>query len=334
MAVTELEVGLFLLPDESPERTVDLIELCEEVGLSSVGVADSHMLWDDVYVILGAAAQRTERIRLGPWVTNALTRHETVTTNAIATLNALSGGRAFLGIGYGDSAVKTIGIRPQRLSELVASVERMRTLAAGATIETNTGKWWIKTVRNDFFVYWAADGPRSLEDAGRYGDGVVANGLLVPEHMEFMKSHVARGARSKARPAGQPEIVFNTGISIDDDGKMARQIAKPYLARTLCHDVSQWMSGWDEAAAHQFRAKYDYYRHIDAEHEIAALVPDHLVTRKAIAGTPDECADLIQLVKNNGFDRLMLLVLGDAETTIRRLADEVRSVVVHPGTRA
>jgi 5,10-methylenetetrahydromethanopterin reductase len=321
--MTNLDVGLFLLPEESPERTIELIELCEEVGLSSVGVADSHMLWDDVYVILGAAAQRTSRIRLGPWVTNSLTRHETVTTNAIATLNALSGGRAFLGIGYGDSAVKTIGMKPQRLLELVASVDRMRALAAGATIETETGKWWIKTAPGDFYVYWAADGPRSLEDAGRYGDGVVANGLLVPEHMDFMKSHILRGARSRSRPVGEPEIVFNTGIAIDDDGRKARNIAKPYLARTLCHDVSEWMPGWDETAANDFRARYDYYHHIDAEHEIAALVPDELVTRKAIAGTPQECADLVRLVKDNGFDRLMLLVLGDSETTIRRLADEV-----------
>lgn len=321
--MSELDVGIFLLPEESPERTIELIELCEDVGLSSVGVADSHMLWDDVYVILGAAAERTERIRLGPWVTNALTRHETVTTNAIATLNALSGGRAFLGIGYGDSAVKTIGMRPQRLAELVSSVDRMRTLASGATLETEAGTWWIKSGSDDFFVYWAADGPRSLEDAGRYGDGVVANGLLVPEHMEFMKSHIRNGAKSAGRPSGQPEIVFNTGISIEDDGAKARQVAKPYLARTLCHEISSWMPGWDETASVEFRAKYDYYHHIDAEHEIAALVSDELVTRKAIAGTPDECADLVRLVMENGFDRLMLLLLGDAETTIRRLADEV-----------
>ena len=325
--MTDLEVGLFLLPEESPARTVELIKLCEDVGLSSVGVADSQMLWDDVYVILGAAAQQTTRIRLGPWVTNALTRHETVTTNAITTLNALSDGRAFLGIGYGDSSVKTIGVRPQRLAELAATVERMRALAAGDTVETEYGKWWIKSVRHEFYVYWAADGPRSLEDAGRYGDGVVANGLLVPEHMEFMRSHILRGARSSGRPPGEPEIVFNSGIAIDDDGEKARQIAKPYLARTLCHDVSQWMPGWDETAASEFRARYDYYRHIDAEHEIAGLVPDNLVTRKAIAGTPAECADLVRLVMENGFDRLMLLVLGDAERTIRRLADEVLPIV-------
>ena len=321
--MSSLEVGVFLLPEESTARTVELLELCEEVGLSLAGVADSHMLWDDVYVILGAAAARTSRIRLGPWVTNSLTRHETVTANAICTLNTLSGGRAYLGIGYGDSAVKTIGMRPQRLAELAASVERMRALAAGKTVETENGMWRIESAAEDFFVYWAADGPKSLADAGRYADGVVANGLLVEGHMEFMKSHIGTGAESVGRPSGVPEIVFNTGIVIDDDGRKAREIAKPYLARTLCHDVSEWMPGWDEANVRDFRAKYDYYRHIKAEHEIASLVPDELVNRKAIAGTPSECAELMRFVVDNGFNRIMLLILGDPEPTIRRLAGEV-----------
>ena len=314
--MADLEVGVFLLADESPARTVEIIELCEDVGLSFVGVADSHMLWNDVYVILAAAAQRTSRIRLGPWVTNALTRHETVTLNAICTLNALAGGRAFLGIGYGDSAVKTLGIRPQRLGELVESVNRMRELVSGRPVR-------IDTASDDLFIYWAADGPRSLQDAGRFADGVVANGLLVPEHMEFMRTHIRAGATDAGRPPREPEVVFNTGISIHDDPERARQVAKPYLARTLCHNVSTWMPGWDADAVRDFRARYDYYRHIKADHEIAAMVPESLVTRKAIAGTPEECVELIRLVADRGFGKLMLLVLGDAESTIRRLAREV-----------
>ena len=321
--MTNLEVGVFLLPDESPARTVEIIELCEDVGLAFVGVADSHMLWNDVYVILAAAAQRTSRIRLGPWVTNALTRHETVTLNAISTLNALANGRAFLGIGYGDSAVKTLGIRPQRLGELVESIDRMRTLVSGRAVRIDSAEWRMETASDDLYVYWAADGPKSLEDAGRYADGVVANGLLVPEHMEFMRNHIGAGAVAAGRRAGEPEIVFNTGLSIDDDSVQAREVAKPYLARTLCHNVSTWMPGWDAAAVSEFRARYDYYRHIKADHEIAAMVPEHLVTRKAIAGTPEECVELIRLVVHHGFDKLMLLVLGDAEATITRLARDV-----------
>ncbi len=321
--MADLEVGVFLLADESPARTVELIELCEDVGLSFVGVADSHMLWNDVYVILAAAAQRTSRIRLGPWVTNALTRHETVTLNAICTLNALANGRAFLGIGYGDSAVKTLGIRPQRLAELAESVSRMRALVSGRTVQVDSAEWRMETASRDLYIYWAADGPKSLADAGRYADGVVANGLLVPEHMEFMRSHIRAGADAAGRPRGEPEVVFNTGISIDDDSERAREVAKPYLARTLCHDVSTWMPGWDADAVSEFRARYDYYHHIKADHEIAALVPERLVTRKAIAGTPEECVELIRLVTDHGIDKLMLLVLGDAHSTITRLAREV-----------
>ena len=321
----DVEIGLFLLPDQGDAaRTVELIVLCEEVGLSFVGVADSQMLWDDVHVILGAAAARTNRIRLGPWVTNAVTRHETVTANAICTLDDLSGGRAFLGMGYGDSSVRLLGLRPRRLAELESTVARMRALVAGEAVETEHGIWHLTTARRRLEVYWAADGPRSLESAGAHADAVIANGLLVPEHMRFMTERVRAGAVAAGRAPNEVDIIFNTGLSISEHGSRARDIAKTYVARTLCRDLSAWIPEWTGEKAAEFRAAYDYYHHIDQRHRAAGRVPDHLVTTKAVAGTPEECAAQLRDVIDHGFSRIALLALGeDPETVIRRLSAEV-----------
>src|SRR5260370_25878878 len=73
----------------------------------------------DVYVGLTVAAMGTKRIGLGTGVTNAVTRHPTVTANAMAAIGEISHGRAFLGLGAGDSALYGGGLKPQK----VAAVE-------------------------------------------------------------------------------------------------------------------------------------------------------------------------------------------------------------------
>ena len=79
------------------------------------GVADSQSLFRELFVSLTVAALETERVQLGPVVTNPLTRHPAVMASAIASLHELSGGRAFLGIGAGIAAAGGIPLPPNRL---------------------------------------------------------------------------------------------------------------------------------------------------------------------------------------------------------------------------
>jgi 5,10-methylenetetrahydromethanopterin reductase len=321
--VTDVEYGAFLIPSGVRE-TVAHVRLAEELGLGFAGIADSHMLWSEVWVSLAAAAAATSRIRLGTWVTNPLTRHPTVTAGCLCTLDELSDGRAFLGIGYGDSAVKTIGLRSSRLRELPEAVSAIRRLVDGETVDTAEGSWSLGSARPGVPVYWAGDGPRQLRDAGRYADGVIANGWLVPEALEWWKGHALAGAAESGRKV---ELIFNTGISVDEDGDRARDAAKPYLARALCHDVSAFVPEWTRTKVDEFRRQYDYYHHIHAEHRLAELVPDGLVTRKAVAGTPEECAELLSGVIAAGYDKIALLALGDVPQTLRLLGERVLPAV-------
>jgi 5,10-methylenetetrahydromethanopterin reductase len=113
------------------EPVVNLARLAEGCGFDTVYVGDSHMLWNDVYVCLACCAQATQRVKLSPGVTNPVTRHPAVTANAIMSLNMLSKGRAVLGIGAGDSAVRTTGLSPAKMTQLRESVEFMRSLLSG-----------------------------------------------------------------------------------------------------------------------------------------------------------------------------------------------------------
>src|SRR5947207_5411203 len=132
MASVPLSLGLF--PIEPPMRMVALAQLAEELGYSCVWVGDSQMIWREAYVMLGALAQATSRIGLATGVTNPVTRDPAVVAAALETLQELSGGRARLGIGLGDSSVETLGWRPARLADLERAVRDIRTLVAGESV--------------------------------------------------------------------------------------------------------------------------------------------------------------------------------------------------------
>ena len=117
----------------------------DEGGLDTVWVPDHLAQVDptvpaeaddmlEAYSVLAYLASRTERVRLGALVTNVALRPPALLANAVATLDTLSGGRAWLGIGAGydtsetaDLGVPTLptGERFELLEETVRVVTQM-----------------------------------------------------------------------------------------------------------------------------------------------------------------------------------------------------------------
>ncbi|MGH7265122.1 MAG: LLM class flavin-dependent oxidoreductase, partial [Candidatus Rokuibacteriota bacterium] len=147
---------------------------CEAGGFDGLWVPDSQMLYRDPYATLALLARDTRQARLGPMVTNALTRHPAVTANAILTIQELSGGRAILGLATGDSAVRRVGARPMGLGDLESAMAGLRTLLGGGDLPGESGRFAIRFAGGSPPpVYVAATGLRALEMAGRVADGVI-----------------------------------------------------------------------------------------------------------------------------------------------------------------
>ena len=125
-----MKFGVSLVPHDLSE-TAASARLAEDLGFDYVGIPDSQSLWKELYMSLGVVAGATNKVGIGPTVTNALTRHPAVAASAIATLNEMSGGRAYFGIGSGDSAILNLGLRPARLKELQEYIEAIRTILSG-----------------------------------------------------------------------------------------------------------------------------------------------------------------------------------------------------------
>ena len=169
-----MDFGAVLQTDPPASRTVALAKLAEQHGFSHVWTFDSHLLWQEPYVIYSQILERTHRITVGPMVTNPATRDWTVIASLHATLNEMYGNRTVCGIGRGDSAVRVTGGAPTTLKTLRESIHVIRELANSRSVEYNGSTLQFPWSRGSSLEMWvAAYGPLALKLAGETGDGFI-----------------------------------------------------------------------------------------------------------------------------------------------------------------
>src|SRR5436305_14498760 len=105
--------------------------LAEELGFDAFWVADTHLIWREAWVLLGAIARETSRIEIGPGVTHPIVRHPSLIAAAIATLAELAPGRVNLGIGIGDSGPANMGLPRATLKQLESAILDVKALLRG-----------------------------------------------------------------------------------------------------------------------------------------------------------------------------------------------------------
>src|SRR6201994_4431065 len=126
-----MDVGVVLQTNPPASRVVELARQAEIAGFSHVWTFDSHLLWQEPFVIYSQILSATHRLTVGPMVTTPATRDWTVTASLFATLNDMFGNRTVCGIGRGDSAVRVTNGAPVTLAQLRECIEGIRPLANG-----------------------------------------------------------------------------------------------------------------------------------------------------------------------------------------------------------
>ena len=134
-----MDFGVVLQTNPPARRVVELAKRAEANGFTHVWVFDSTVLWQEPFVILARILAETERIIVGPMVTNPGSRDWTVLASTFATLNDAYGPRTICGIGRGDSALRVIGRKPRTLAEMAETMRVVKGLVA-ARRSTTTGR--------------------------------------------------------------------------------------------------------------------------------------------------------------------------------------------------
>src|SRR5262245_25007730 len=290
-----------------PESLGGFGELCREaegLGFEWIGVADSQSVFHELYVALTLAATSTSRARVGPLVTNPLTRHLVVTASAIASLDELSGGRAALGIGSGDSAIFTLGAPPATLAGLEDAIVTLGRLTGGDVVKRAERTWRVHRTSRRVPVYLAAEGPRTLELAGRVADGVIVGLGLTPDVIGLSLAAIERGARAAGRRLADLDVWWFAKTNVADTHGAAIAPITMALAASANHAFRFTLEGKGVPAdLHErirgLQREYDAHQHEIAGAHNAALtdrwgLTDFLVDRFAIAGTPSQCVAQIR----------------------------------------
>lgn len=324
--MTEFHIGLF--PNRPAEEVVDLVVRAEELGFAGAWIADSQSIFRDAFATLAVAATRTRRIKLATGVSNPVTRHPAVLAGSFATLDELSGQRGVLGIGVGESATETAGVRPARLARMREVAEAVRSLIRGERVSLDGAELVMPWSRREVPVYVASSGPRSLMMAGEYADGVLFQVGASAEMIRYAIDHVHAGALAAGRDPADVRLLARLACSVAEDREWARDQVGGYAtvaAGTVFTSVPAEVIPADLAEdIGRMKAAYDYLEHGSQEAKHRALITDRIVDAISISGTPEEAIPRFRELAAMGVDGFVTpFATDDPAASMRTLAEEV-----------
>ena len=326
----------------------------EDLGYDSAWVADSQMLFSDCYAVLALAAQQTSRLRLGPGTAICGTRIPPVHVAAMMTLNRLAPGRVFLGIGTGNTAMRSMAQRPMRIAEFDDYLRVLAALLRGETVdyafngtprpirmllEANGGG----SLEPKIPLYVSGFGPRAMALAGAHGDGLVfaipPRGVPVAQAL----AHARQGAARMNRDIDQPEAGFHTcsltnlvllqpGETVDSD-RIKAAIGPNVMASVYYFydevqerriDPPPFLARiWPRycALVEQTPREYRHFRthefHYTALHPgEAELIDAQLIRDTCLVGSADALIECIRALEQDGLRELIFAVGSAAKWQI------------------
>jgi 5,10-methylenetetrahydromethanopterin reductase len=301
-----------ITPGMSPTEAVELGVLVEEAGFDRLGVS-CVALWPDTYQLQALIAARTHRIQIGSMVTNPYTRHASVHASALATLQELSGGRAFCGIGVG-AGLEEFGIdypRPVRM--LRETVAALRGLLGGETVHiegellTIDGSRLLRPPTTPVPIAIGTRSPGVMKLAGEVADvALVGARHLTPEIVARYRGWLAEGAARVGRDVSEVEVLPRVTLCVSDDEDLAIDSVKRFAAHYL-DILGQHGPPVDPDRRAAIVATLDdatgWYFDLDRYDppEMSALIDADLARKFAIAGTPAQCAEQMQELLDLGF---------------------------------
>lgn len=299
----QVRLGIALAPESPVRELVTVAAEAEALGCDTVWVNDDR-LQKDVFTVLAAISASTQRIRLGPGVTNPWSRHPALVASAIATLDELSGGRAVLGLGAGGTNHRMLGIErrsPARgLHEAITLVKGLlggeEITLDGQVVKAHEAHLEFTPARADVPIYVGARGPRVLEVAGEVADGVIVGSVASAAGWRYALGKIAAGCERAGRPLHELALSAWLPFAVADDRASAIDAVRPMVTTSLITSRSI-LASLEVELPEQFTRTMealDWSLDSNAVTQAASAVPEDLIERFAIAGTPSDCRERLE----------------------------------------
>ncbi len=335
----------------------DLVKLAESLGFDQAWFFDSQMIYSDVYATMALAAHETKRIRLGTGVAVPTTRMAPVIAHSIATIGQLAPGRVELGVGNGNTARLTMGLRPVPLGLMKREIRLIRTLLDGGTgtLEAENEAHAVRFLHPDRGFLNLADripitlsafGPKTLAFCGEEADGHLSWNIS-REGLAQAREQLGAAARRASRdPASIPSKVFYPLALLrpgENAGSPRVQHSLESFMTNFLHVQVEWDAGLLPAPPELAETIERYRKHVaglPAETRHLTLHEGHLVYAReeervflsaalaeavAMIGEPDAVVERIRALEAAGLSHFAFQVTDDPVRQMQDFASNVMS---------
>ena len=314
-----MDFGVTLQTNPPASRVVELTKKAEDLGFTHAWTFDSHILWQEPFVIHSQMLAATDRIMVGPFVTNPVSRDPSVKASTFATLNDMFGNRTICGIGRGDSVVRVLGRKPTTLRQLEEAMHVIKELAEGREVDysgTKVSIPWVSEGKLD--VWMAGYGPKALSLIGRKADGFILQ-LADPVILEWTMKYVHDAARDAGRDPKEIKICVAAPAYVGDDLAHQRDQCR-WFGGMVGNHVADLVARYGEdsevprALTDYIKARegYDYSHHGRADNRSTDFVPDDIVDRFCVLGTVEDHVAKLSELKDLGVDQFNVYLMHDA----------------------
>ena len=334
-----MDFGVVLQTTPPSARVIDLAKRAETYGFTYVWTFDSHILWQEPYVIYSQILAETRNVIVGPMVTNPATRDWTVTASLYATLNEMFGNRTVCGIGRGDSAVRVTNGAPTTLATLRDSIHVIREMANGRSVEYKGSELrlpWAGKSRLEMWV--AAYGPKALALTGEVGDGFILQ-LADLSIAEWTIAAVRQAAAAAGRDPDDITICVAAPAYVTDGTEAGLAYGREqvrWFGGMVGNHVADIVARYgDDAPVPKAltdyiknRQGYDYNEHGQSGNSHTTFVPDEIVDRFCIVGPVETHIQRMQDLKDLGVDQFAVyLQHDDKDHTLQAYGEKVMPAV-------
>ena len=324
-----VKLGIAIVSTDIQEY-IKQVGMLDQAGVSMIGCGDSQALYHEQFIRTSLAAEHSRRARVGTWITNPITRHPAVTASAIATVDDIAPGRAFLGVGTGDSTVYNAGLRPASLASLERFINTVRELHQDGVSKWRGKPCYLGWAKRRIPIGMAVSGPRAMRLAGKLADIVWVCFGINENEISLAKQYLEEGAREAGRSLEDIDLWWMVQLNIGDSRSQAVEAIKANLA-TSGHIIFRYglegkaVPAEYHAQAQELAKRYQPTRHFDNVNLTDDLgLTDYLTDRLAIVGTVDDCVQRIKGLEVLGANQLFFYTaLPDKVRLLNHIAKDV-----------
>jgi 5,10-methylenetetrahydromethanopterin reductase len=313
----------------------------EEDGWDGLLFNDTQNLGMDVFGSLYLAASATSRLELGTAVTNLITRHPAVMASAFATLHHVSGGRAHIGLGRGDTALELVGIKPPAVGRFETLLEHLQAYLRGESVDVEGFQsritWLPIEGESKVPVDVFGSGPRVIDAGARLGDRITVAVGAEPERIRWAvwtarKARKAAGLDPNALDIGA-FVVVGAGTDQRALDELVRGNAS--ISAHFQRNVTSQLLPSDATVLEEVTSHYDNYHHGMEHAAQAEALPEEFLNRFCVIGAPEHCTERLCRLVDLGLSHLVIVGGSrDSDAMVRERSDHLVEKEVLPAVKA